>query len=190
MSALHQPAGAVIHEPSGSTRASGRDVLFMAIAVLVTLPWLALRFQGYHGDPAVVAAMSGLAIVGAAFLLSWAAEAFEKDVSQALALALQGDHSAATSLLVDGLRFARHRHAGLENEARMLCDLAWIQTRAGLSDRARLTAEEAAIVSSRRGAKVWQAYAEWLLHGASTPLFKKMIDETGAHLLTTLVSRA
>jgi cation:H+ antiporter len=76
------------HELSGSTRASGRDVLFMVIAVLVTLPWLALRFQGYHGDPAVVAAMSGLAIVGAAFLLSWAAEAFEKDVSQALALAL------------------------------------------------------------------------------------------------------
>src|SRR5215207_10063716 len=76
------------HELSGSTRASGRDVLFMVIAVLVTLPWLVLRFQGYHGDPAVIAALSGLAIVGAAFILSWAAEAFEKDVSQALALAL------------------------------------------------------------------------------------------------------
>src|SRR5215208_5369370 len=76
------------HELSGSTRASGRDVLFMVIAVLVTLPWLVLRFQGYHGDPAVVAALSGLAIVGSAFILSWAAEAFEKDVSQALALAL------------------------------------------------------------------------------------------------------
>jgi cation:H+ antiporter len=60
----------------------------MILAVGATLPWLFLRLQGYHGDPAVVAAMSGLAIVGAAFLLSWAAEAFEKDVSQALALAL------------------------------------------------------------------------------------------------------
>jgi cation:H+ antiporter len=67
---------------------SGRDVVFMALAFLVALPWLVLRFQGYHGDPATMAALSGLAIVGAAFLLSWAAEAFEKDVSQALALAL------------------------------------------------------------------------------------------------------
>jgi cation:H+ antiporter len=60
----------------------------MIVAVAVAMPWLVLRFQGYHGDPAIVAALSGLAIVGAAFLLSWAAEAFEKDVSQALALAL------------------------------------------------------------------------------------------------------
>ena len=77
-----------LHEPIGSERASARDVVFMILAVAVGLPWLVLRFQGYHGDPAVVAALSGLAIVGAAFLLSWAAEAFEKDVSQALALAL------------------------------------------------------------------------------------------------------
>jgi cation:H+ antiporter len=77
-----------LHEPIGSERATGRDVVFMIVAAAVTLPWLLLRFQGYHGDPAVVAALSGLAIVGSAFLLSWAAEAFEKDVSQALALAL------------------------------------------------------------------------------------------------------
>jgi len=75
-------------EPIDSERATGRDAVFMAIAIAVGLPWLFLRFQGYHGDPAIVASLSGLAIVGAAFLLSWAAEAFEKDVSQALALAL------------------------------------------------------------------------------------------------------
>jgi cation:H+ antiporter len=75
-------------EPVGSYRASPRDIAFVAIAVAVTLPWLTLRFQGYHGDPALTAGLAGLAIVGAAFMLSWAAEAFEKDVSQALALAL------------------------------------------------------------------------------------------------------
>jgi cation:H+ antiporter len=96
MSAPHEPIGSLTpepvgspdHEPVGSLRATGRDLLFMIVAVALTLPWLVLRFQGYHGDPAVIAALSGLAIVGAAFLLSWAAEAFEKDVSQALALAL------------------------------------------------------------------------------------------------------
>lgn len=76
------------HEPAGSERATGRDLVFMIAAVAITLPWIVLRIQGYHGDPAIIAALSGLAIVGAAFMLSWAAEAFEKDVSQALALAL------------------------------------------------------------------------------------------------------
>ena len=70
----------------------GRDYVFMALAIAVTLPWIVLRFQGYHPSTAdghaTVAALTGLAIVGAAFMLSWAAEAFEKDVSQALALAL------------------------------------------------------------------------------------------------------
>jgi class 3 adenylate cyclase len=105
---------------------------------------------------------------------------------QALALALQGDYSAATTLLVEALRFARERHAGLENEARMLCDLAWVQQRAGLADRARATAEEAAAVARRRGARIWQAYAEWLLHGPSAPQFGQLVEETGAHLLRGL----
>jgi cation:H+ antiporter len=69
-------------------RATGRDGVFMALALVIALPWLGLRLEGFHGDPAVTAALSGSAIVGAAFVLSWAAEAFEKDVSQALALAL------------------------------------------------------------------------------------------------------
>jgi adenylate cyclase len=105
---------------------------------------------------------------------------------KALALALQGEHSAATTMLVNALSFARERHAGLENEARMLCDLAWIQQRAGLPDRARVTAEEGAAVARRRGARIWQAYAEWLLHGPSTPQFRQLVEETGARLLTGL----
>jgi cation:H+ antiporter len=65
-----------VHEPAGSERATGRDLLFMILAVAVTLPWLYLRFQSYHGDPTIMAGLAGLAIVGAAFMLSWAAEAF------------------------------------------------------------------------------------------------------------------
>src|SRR6266496_2379411 len=33
-------------------RASGRDVVFMAVAAGVALPWLGLRLTGFHGDPA------------------------------------------------------------------------------------------------------------------------------------------
>ncbi|NLC57480.1 MAG: sodium:calcium antiporter [Armatimonadetes bacterium] len=59
----------------------------MAFAGTATLPWIALRFSGWHGEPLAVAAVSGLAILGAAFLLSWAAEVAQMDISQSLALA-------------------------------------------------------------------------------------------------------
>lgn len=51
------------------------------------MPWLVLRFSGWHGEPLAVAFLSGLAILGAAFLLSWAAEVAQMDISQSLALA-------------------------------------------------------------------------------------------------------
>lgn len=103
-----------------------------------------------------------------------------------LGQAVCGELSEATTTIGEALRFARTRHAGMENEARMLADLAWVQLRAGLVDRARITAEEAAAVARQRGAKVWLAYAEWLLAGPSTPAFKALLAETGAGLLSTL----
>jgi cation:H+ antiporter len=60
----------------------------MLIAFALPVPWIVLNAIGFHGDPVLVTALTGLAILGAAFLLSWAAEAFQKDVSQALALTL------------------------------------------------------------------------------------------------------
>jgi cation:H+ antiporter len=65
----------------------------MGLAVVVAIPWLYTRFftDWHHTleeSPTSVAILSGLAILGAAFVLSWAAEAFQMDVSQALALAL------------------------------------------------------------------------------------------------------
>src|SRR5215218_4878239 len=69
-------------------RTSPRELVMIALAFAAAVPWLAVRFHGAHPDPALTAALAGLAILGAAFILSWAAEAFQKDVSQALALAL------------------------------------------------------------------------------------------------------
>jgi adenylate cyclase len=99
-----------------------------------------------------------------------------------------GELSEATTTISEALRFARTRHAGMENEARMLADLAWVQLRAGLHDRARATAEEAAAVARQRGARIWQAYAEWLLAGPSAPAFRALLAETGAELLAGLKS--
>jgi adenylate cyclase len=103
-----------------------------------------------------------------------------------LGQAVCGELSEAATLLTDTLRFARQRHAGLENEARILGDLAWVQLCAGLDDRARDTAEEAAAVARRRRAKLWQAYAEWLLVGPQAPSFRKLVKNTGGLLLAGL----
>ena len=102
----------------------------------------------------------------------------------AMGLGLAADYTGAAGLLTEALRYARQRRAGLENEARMLCDLAWVQQRAGLDDRARATAEEAASVARRRGATIALAYAEWLLNGDG-PAFRKLVEDSGARLLAS-----
>lgn len=103
-----------------------------------------------------------------------------------LAQAMRGAHSDATTTLSEALAYARRRNAGLENEARLLADLAHVQLRAGLADRARDTAEEAAAVARRRGAKVWLAYSEWLIGGPTSASFNALVDTTGAELLRRL----
>lgn len=56
-------------------------------AIGLAAPWLFFRANGYHGDPISTVLLSGMAILGAAFLLVWAAEVAQMDVSQALAIA-------------------------------------------------------------------------------------------------------
>jgi cation:H+ antiporter len=65
-----------------------RKWLGVAVAALSTMPGLTLRLGLYHVSPAAEAIIYGVAIVGAAFMLSWAAEVFQLDVSQGLALAM------------------------------------------------------------------------------------------------------
>ena len=60
----------------------------MALAFAVTLPGVYLRMTGTHPDPILAAFLYGLAIVGAAFILSWAAEVIQLDIASGLALAL------------------------------------------------------------------------------------------------------
>jgi cation:H+ antiporter len=60
----------------------------MAVAVGLCLPGLVSRLAGFHGDPGLMAVIFGLSIVGAAFMLSWAAEVAQLDISAGLAIAL------------------------------------------------------------------------------------------------------
>lgn len=65
-----------------------RSWALIGLALLVTLPALVLRLIGQPLEPMAAALVFGVAIVGAAFLLSWGAEAIQVDISQGLAIAL------------------------------------------------------------------------------------------------------
>lgn len=58
------------------------------LAILFTLPGLALHFCPVELSPPLVALLAGIAIFGASFLLSWACEAAQMDMPQAVAIAV------------------------------------------------------------------------------------------------------
>ncbi len=60
----------------------------IVVLLLLGVPGAVLRFSGIDVDPVVAAAVFGLGIVAGAFLLSWAAEVAEMDVSASLAIAV------------------------------------------------------------------------------------------------------
>ena len=75
-----------IHEPVESRYQ--RSWVLIGFIALVCLPGIVLRLAGIHPDPVPGAIVFGFAILAAAFLLSWAAETAEMDISQGLALAI------------------------------------------------------------------------------------------------------
>jgi len=65
-----------------------RARLSLAIAVAVTVPGIAVRFLHPDLPHALEALIFGVAIVGAAFMLSWGAEVAQLDISAGLAIAI------------------------------------------------------------------------------------------------------
>lgn len=58
------------------------------IAVGMTLPGVSIRFLHPDVSPLLVAVLSGMAILGASFLLTWACEVAQMDIPQAVAVAV------------------------------------------------------------------------------------------------------
>lgn len=61
--------------------------VWLITASLMSLQWIGIRLSGVHLSPQWEVLGAGLAIFGAAFILSWAAEVAQIDIPQALALA-------------------------------------------------------------------------------------------------------
>ena len=64
-----------------------RFLIYLVIAALATLPAIVLRVTGLRPGPLTDAAVFGVAVLAAGFMLSWGAEAAESRVSQGLMLA-------------------------------------------------------------------------------------------------------
>ncbi|SEO41511.1 cation:H+ antiporter [Halogranum amylolyticum] len=79
----------------------------LAGAAILTLPWLVFYATGMHHAPSTstlaVVGVSGLAVLGASFLLAWGAETAEKDVPRAFALAVLAVLAVAPEYAVDAL---------------------------------------------------------------------------------------
>jgi cation:H+ antiporter len=82
-----------------------RHPLVAVLAALsLTLPWLGLSVLGTGGLSTLgIVAVSGVAVLGASFLLAWAAETAEKDVPRAFALAVLAVLAVAPEYAVDAL---------------------------------------------------------------------------------------
>ncbi len=111
-----------------------QPLLFLGTALLLPLPWLALRLGGAHPDALLVTLLTGIAILGSAFLLSWAAEVAQLDISQALALAVLALIAILPEYAVDAYfawqaatdpAYAGYALANMTGANRLLIGLGW-----------------------------------------------------------------
>jgi cation:H+ antiporter len=113
---------------------SGREALWLVGALALPIPWLQALIRGSEVSHEVAAPLAGLAIVGAAFLLSWAVELAERDIPQSLAILVLALISVMPEYAVD-LHFAvraatdpTHAHYAVANMTganRLLIGLGW-----------------------------------------------------------------
>jgi cation:H+ antiporter len=92
--------------PRAPRRHRRRDLFWFLVSSGLPVPWLIVQKVGGLGLPEeAIAVLAGVAIVGAAFLLSWATELAERDIPQSLALLVLALVSVLPEYAVD-LHFA------------------------------------------------------------------------------------
>lgn len=108
----------------------------LILAALITLPGLWLRLSGVHLTPPPAALLSGLAILGASFLLLWACDVAQMDIPQTLALAVVALIAVLPEYAVDMYftwqagkhpesDYAHYAIANMTGANRLLIGVAW-----------------------------------------------------------------
>ncbi|OIO02837.1 MAG: sodium:proton exchanger [Desulfovibrionaceae bacterium CG1_02_65_16] len=113
-----------------------RKVLPLILAACITLPGLWLKLSGVHLAPPPAALLSGLAILGASFLLLWACDVAQMDIPQTLALAVVALIAVLPEYAVDMYftwqagknpqsDYAHYAIANMTGANRLLIGVAW-----------------------------------------------------------------
>ena len=120
---------------AGGAQPGWRSLIFFALAGLLPAPWIAAhQIRGLGLEPEVVASLAGLAIVGGAFVLSWATELAERDIPQALAILFLALVSVLPEYAVDlhfawtagkDLSYAPYAVANMTGANRLLIGFGW-----------------------------------------------------------------
>jgi len=113
-----------------------RKAMPLILAALITLPGLWLKLSGVHLPPPPAALISGLAILGASFLLLWACDVAQMDIPQTLALAVVALIAVLPEYAVDMYftwqagkhpesDYAHYAIANMTGANRLLIGVAW-----------------------------------------------------------------
>lgn len=89
----------------------GRQKIGLVLAMLITVPGLYIRFTAHDLPHPLEALLFGLAIIGSAFLLSWAAEVAQLDISAGLAIAVLAFIAVLPEYAVDLVFAVKGGHA-------------------------------------------------------------------------------
>lgn len=111
-------------------------ISYLALAVLATLPGLIVRFSGTQVSPLEEVVITGVALLGAGFMLSWGVEAAEEHVSRGLALAVLALITVLPEYAVDmyyafqagkqlGSEYVQFAAANMTGANRLLVGLGW-----------------------------------------------------------------
>jgi cation:H+ antiporter len=116
-------------------RSRKRDLAALSGAGALPLPWIALHhLPGLELPPEFVAAAAGIAILGGAFILSWATELAERDIPQSLAILILALVSVLPEYAVDlhfawragkDPSYAAYAVANMTGANRLLIGLGW-----------------------------------------------------------------
>jgi cation:H+ antiporter len=112
-----------------------RDLVWFAVAAALPLPWVvANSLEGLGASPELISVLAGVAIVGGAFLLSFATELAERDIPQSLALLVLALVSVLPEYAVDlhfawkagiDISYAPYAVANMTGSNRLLIGFGW-----------------------------------------------------------------
>jgi cation:H+ antiporter len=116
-------------------RSRKRDFVFLVAAGSLPVPWMVgHHFAGLPLASEIVATLAGMAILGGAFLLTWATELAERDIPQALAILVLALVSVLPEYAVDlhfawtagkDLSYAPFAVANMTGANRLLIGVGW-----------------------------------------------------------------